>query len=88
MADVMASPGNAAAAPDPRIAWANEVRKVVTRPDALNDDGSLNQQFFKPKKVVFATAGEGGRRAIRPFNTREPMHTRAHGQSTIERLNS
>tara|TARA_B110000977_G_scaffold23845_1_gene28823 strand:+ start:20498 stop:20956 length:459 start_codon:yes stop_codon:yes gene_type:complete len=27
----------------------------VTRPDALNLDGSLNQQFFKPKKVVFAT---------------------------------
>jgi 5'(3')-deoxyribonucleotidase len=51
MTDVLASPG----APDPRIAWANEARKVVTRADALNDDGSLNQQFFKPKKVVFAT---------------------------------
>lgn len=39
---------------DARVAWANEMRKVVTRPDALNDDGSLNQQFFKPKKVVYA----------------------------------
>ena len=41
---------------DPRVAWANATRLAVTRPDALNaNDGSLNQQFFKPKKVVFAT---------------------------------
>ena len=39
---------------DPRIAWANSIRKIVTRPDAINEDGSLNQQFFKPKKVVYA----------------------------------
>ena len=26
-----------------------------TRADALNADGSLNQRFFKPKKVVYAT---------------------------------
>ena len=58
MTDVMASPcGTPAEAliADPRIAWANSIRKIVTRPDALNDDGSLNQQFFKPKRVVFAT---------------------------------
>ena len=58
MTDVMSSPGvvaSPAAAVDPRVAWANEMRKVVTRADALNEDGSLNQQFFKPKKVVFAT---------------------------------
>lgn len=55
MTDVLASPGHAVAVEDPRIAWANEVRKVVTRGDALNEDGSLNQQFFKPKKVVYAT---------------------------------
>jgi len=62
MTDVMASPCGTPGAPpaealiaDPRIAWANSIRKIVTRPDALNDDGSLNQQFFKPKRVVFAT---------------------------------
>jgi len=58
MSDAMtASP---AAAPrgdvtDPRIAWANATRLAVTRPDALNEDGSLNQLFFKPKRVVYAT---------------------------------
>ena len=58
MTDVMASPcgtPSEAIVADPRIAWANSIRKIVTRPDALNDDGSLNQQFFKPKRVVFAT---------------------------------
>ena len=40
---------------DPRIAWANATRLAVTRPDALNEDGSLNQLFFKPKRVVYAT---------------------------------
>ena len=40
---------------DPRVAWANATRLAVTRADALNADGSLNQQFFKPKKVVYAT---------------------------------
>ena len=58
MTDVMASPcGTLAPAEpplDPRIAWANFIRKIVTRPDAINEDGSLNQQFFKPKKVVYA----------------------------------
>ena len=58
MTDVMASPcGTPAPAEpplDPRIAWANSIRKIVTRPDAINEDGSLNQQFFKPKKVVYA----------------------------------
>ena len=43
---------------DARIAWANSMRLTVTRPDALNDDGSINQQFFKPKKVVFETASK------------------------------
>ena len=58
MTDVMASPcgtpAPAEAPLDPRIAWANSIRKIVTRPDAINEDGSLNQQFFKPKKVVYA----------------------------------
>ncbi len=54
---MMATPPSTPSAPsdDPRIAWANATRLAVTRPDALNLDGSLNQQFFKPKKVVFAT---------------------------------
>ena len=28
-------------------------RAVATRADALNEDGSLNQLFFRPTKVVF-----------------------------------
>ena len=38
-----------------RVAWANAMRLCVTRRDALNDDGSIDQQFFKPKRVVFET---------------------------------
>ena len=43
---------------DARVAWANKTRLAVTRPDALHDDGSINQMFFKPKKVVFEEAGK------------------------------
>lgn len=43
---------------DARIQWANAMRLAVTRPDALNADGSINQMFFKPKKVVFESASK------------------------------
>ena len=59
MTDVMSSPAPPGssddAALDARIAWANETRKAVTRADALCENGSIDQRFFKPKKVVFAT---------------------------------
>ena len=45
-----------APAEDPRVAWANAMRLVVTRKDAIHDDGSIDQAFFKPKKVVFERA--------------------------------
>jgi hypothetical protein len=53
MANILAATAQAIepATLDPRTAWANAARKVVTRADALHADGSLNQQFFKPKKV-------------------------------------
>ena len=40
---------------DARVRWANDVRAVVTRADALRSDGSIDQNFFKPKRVVFET---------------------------------
>ena len=43
---------------DPRTAWANRMRLAVTRPDALNEDGSIDQSFFKPKRVVFEGAAK------------------------------
>lgn len=45
-------------AADPRIAWANRMRLAVTRPDALREDGSIDQSFFKPKRVVFEGASK------------------------------
>ena len=42
-----------------RISWANSLRKVVTRSDAIEStDGSIRQQFFKPTKIVFETSGK------------------------------
>ena len=42
-----------------RISWANSLRKVVTRSDAIDvNDGSIRQQFFKPTKIVFETSGK------------------------------
>ena len=47
-----------ATAVDPRIEWANRMRLAVTRPDALHEDGSIDQSFFKPKRVVFEGASK------------------------------
>jgi hypothetical protein len=42
-----------------RIQWANSLRKVVTRKDAIDTEtGALKQQFFKPTKIVFETSGK------------------------------
>jgi len=42
-----------------RIQWANALRKVVTRKDAIDaETGALQQQFFKPTKIVFETSGK------------------------------
>lgn len=45
-------------AEDARVTWANAMRRCVTRPDAIHADGSIDQAFFKPKKVVFETANK------------------------------
>jgi hypothetical protein len=37
--------------PTERDEWANKIRKIVSPPDMLNEDGTINQAFFKPKKV-------------------------------------
>ena len=44
---------------DERIQWANALRKVVTRPDAIDvETGAIRQSFFKPTKIVFETSGK------------------------------
>jgi len=50
----------ASAPPDPRVEWANKMRQLVSPAEALNEDGSLNQDFFKPKKVLFVTEKKWG----------------------------
>jgi len=45
---------------DPRVEWANRMRQLVTPSDALHEDGSLNQDFFKPKKVLYVTEKKWG----------------------------
>jgi hypothetical protein len=39
-----------------RDEWANKIRKIVSPPDMLHEDGTINQAFFKPKKVSSRTA--------------------------------
>ena len=42
-----------------RTLWANSLRKVVTRADAIDEfDGSLNQNFFRPTKIRFESSGK------------------------------
>lgn len=35
-----------------RVAWAAAMRTKLSPQDMLNEDGAINQEFFKPKKVV------------------------------------
>ena len=58
MTTAMETGTTATEAADPRIAWANRMRLAVTRPDALREDGSIDQSFFKPKRVVFEGASK------------------------------
>ena len=40
-----------------RIQWANDLRRIVTRKDAVSEsDGSIFQPFFKPTKIIFETS--------------------------------
>jgi hypothetical protein len=43
------------AAPAPaiedRTAWANRMRLLLSPKGSVNDDGSIKQEFFKPKKA-------------------------------------
>jgi len=34
-----------------RLAWVREMRAQLSPPGMLADDGSINQEFFKPKTV-------------------------------------
>ena len=34
-----------------RVQWVKGMRKVLSPPEMINADGSVNQDFFKPKKV-------------------------------------
>lgn len=35
-----------------RIQWAKDMRKLLSPPNMILEDGSVNQEFFKPKKVL------------------------------------
>eukprot|EP00873_Tetraselmis_striata_P003650 jgi/Tetstr1/423914/TSEL_014537.t1 len=35
-----------------RDAWANKMRRLLSPPGMLAEDGSINQDFFKPKRVI------------------------------------
>ena len=37
---------------DARHAWMLEMRRTFSPPGMLNEDGSINQEFFKPKRVI------------------------------------
>eukprot|EP00879_Flechtneria_rotunda_P007372 GHRR01007733.1.p1 GENE.GHRR01007733.1~~GHRR01007733.1.p1 ORF type:complete len:199 (+),score=46.31 GHRR01007733.1:559-1155(+) len=43
-----------------RLAYATHMRKLFSPPGMLNSDGSINQDFFKPKKVVTVTERRWG----------------------------
>ena len=34
-----------------RVQWAKDMRRALSPPDMLHEDGSVKQEFFKPKKV-------------------------------------
>ena len=34
-----------------RVQWVKDMRKLLSPPEMINPDGSVNQDFFKPKKV-------------------------------------
>jgi len=35
--------------------WAARLRQILSPPDMLNEDGTIKQDYFKPKKVVIQT---------------------------------
>lgn len=37
---------------DERIAWGNALRKQFSPAGVATEDGSLNQEFFKPKRTL------------------------------------
>lgn len=46
-----AAPGSADAVRAERVAWAAAMRKLLSPPGAVAPDGSLVQEFFKPKQA-------------------------------------
>ena len=39
-----------------RLQWVRDTRKVLSPPEMISPDGSVNQDFFKPKKVICRTS--------------------------------
>ena len=59
MLDIITNTSESKEDQEERIQWANSLRKVVTRKDAIDTEtGALKQQFFKPTKIVFETSGK------------------------------
>ena len=40
------------------IAWSNEMRLQFSPPEMCHEDGSINQDFFKPKKIIIQLTEE------------------------------
>lgn len=50
-----------------RVEWANRLRLAVSPPEALKGDGTIDQRFFKPRRVQFKLErpfGEEDKRAL------------------------
>eukprot|EP00884_Botryococcus_braunii_P004742 jgi/Botrbrau1/14269/Bobra.0368s0002.1 len=45
---------------DKRDVWVRDLRQLFSPPGMLNDDGSINQQFFKPKQVFLVEERKWG----------------------------
>lgn len=39
-----------------RVQWVRDTRKVLSPPEMINPDGSVYQDFFKPKKVIICAS--------------------------------
>ena len=35
--------------------WVKDMRKLLSPPEMINEDGTVNQDFFKPKKVFLVS---------------------------------
>lgn len=47
-------------ASETREQWANRLRLLLSPKDSINADGSVKQEFYKPKKIVFVVDKKWG----------------------------